>query len=432
MNIPRSFSRRWLSKTAPYLLGPLLIAAALWACSSPEPSPTPPPPTIENDPTPAPTPDLQPTSEMTGTVSVWVTWKPEAVRTLNELMETFQERHPGFAFSISYIPEDELRIALDQTDKLPSIVFAPSTWAKELYEAGLTQDLSDQPTDQLRVLVHPLPWSQANYQGQVLGIPTRMHGNVLYRNREVAPIPAGTLEGLVETDEALRGTFNEGMAQDYGFQNMGPFSLACGGPLMLDGSPPDITSPVATCWLELLRDLSPAGPVVFNSDEDRILFEGGTAGWMIESTEHFDELSEALGEAALSIDPWPVYEATGGPLAGYVWTENAYFSSEQSPDDFEAAWEFIEFLLSEDSQLALSNPNGAAHIPVHISAPPLPGHVGQMHAALLDGTALPMQEPRPEFVEVLERAARAVSVLGTPVELALQRAITELAAVPDV
>jgi len=33
---------------------------------------------------------------------------------------------------------------------------------------------------------------------------------------------------------------------------------------------------------------------------------------------------------------------------------------------------------------------------------------------------------------VLERAARAVSVLGTPVGLALQRAIAELAALPDV
>jgi hypothetical protein len=39
---------------------------------------------------------------------------------------------------------------------------------------------------------------------------------------------------------------------------------------------------------------------------------------------------------------------------------------------------------------------------------------------------------RPEYIEVLERAARAVSVLGTPVDIALQRAITELAAVPDV
>jgi ABC-type glycerol-3-phosphate transport system substrate-binding protein len=259
-----------------------------------------------------------------------------------------------------------------------------------------------------------------------------MLGNVLYRNRELAPIPAGTLEGLVEADQALRGTFNEGVAQDYGFITAAPFAAACGGQLMQDGSAPDLENPVVRCWLELLRDLAPAGPVVFNSDEDRALFEGGQAGWLIESTENFDQLSEALGEGVLTIDPWPVYQETGESLAGYVWTENAYFASNLKPEDFEAAWEFVGFLLSEDSQLALSNPNGAGHIPVHISAPALPGHVGQMLSALLEGTALPTVGPRPEYVEVLERAARAVSVLGTPVDLALQRAIAELAKVPDV
>ncbi len=372
---------------------------------------------------------------MAGSVSLWVTWKPEGVRALNELIETFQTRNPEIEFKLSYIPADELRAAIDEADAsgtLPSLILAPSTWAAELFESGITQDLSIQPTDEFRVLVHPLPWAQATYDGQVLGIPVQMHGNVLYRNRELAPIPAGTLEGLVQADEALRGTFNEGIAQDYGFPIVAPFAAACGGQLMLDGSAPDLKDPLARCWLELIRDLTPAGPVFFNSNEDRELFESGKAGWLIESTEQFDRLTEAFGEGGLTIDRWPVNQATGEPLAGYVWTENIYFSSGFDPEDFDAAWEFVGYLLSEDSQLTLSNPNGAAHIPVHISAPPLPGHVGQMHSALLQGTALPTTVLRPEYIEVLERAARAVSVLGTPVDIALQRAITELAAVPDV
>ena len=412
-----------------------LVAVNLWACSETEPTPTPEPVIVDSGPTPAPTPDLQPTSEMTGTVSLWVTWKPEGVRALNELIEVFQVRNPGISFAVSYIPADELRTAVDEAgvaEALPSLVLAPSTWARDLVDSGLIQDLSSRPTDEFRMLVHPLPWAQATHQGQVLGIPIRMHGNVLYRNRELAPIPAGTLEGLVQADEALRGTFNEGVAQDYGLPIVAPFAAACGGQLMMDGSPPDLTGPVTRCWLELLRDLGPAGPVVFNSDEDRELFEAGQAGWLIESTEQFDSLREALGEGGLTIDRWPVNQETGDSLAGYVWTENVYFSSGQKPEDFDSAWEFLEFLLSEDSQLALSNPNGAGHIPVHISAPPLPGHVGQMHSALLQGTALPTSSPRLEYTEVLERAARAVSVLGTPIELALQRAIAELAAVPDV
>ncbi|MFQ5942136.1 MAG: ABC transporter substrate-binding protein [Anaerolineales bacterium] len=412
-----------------------LIAATLSACEQSEPTPTSEPQATEVGPTPAPTPNLRPTSDRTGSVSLWMSWKPEALRELNDLIETFQSQYPGYSFAVSYVPVEDLRTALDDaeaTGRLPSLVLAPSTWARELFEAGLTQELTEHPTDEFRVLVHPLPWAQTNHEGRVLGIPIQMRGNVLYRNRELAPIPAGTIEAMVERDAVLRGSFNEGVAQDYGFQNAAPFAVACGGLLMLDGSAPDLEDPVVRCWLELIRDLTPAGPVVFNSDEDREKFEAGQAGWLIESTERFEELSEALGEGGLKIDAWPVYEQTGESVAGYVWTENVYFSSTVGPPDFDAAWEFIGFLLSEDSQLALSNPNGAAHIPVHISAPPLPGHVGQMHAALLEGTALPTSSPRPEYVEVLERAARAVSVLGTPVELALQRAIAELAAVPDV
>lgn len=422
-------------RSALKLLGVALIAASLWACSEPEPISTPTPVIADSGPTPAPTPDLQPTSEMAGSVSLWVTWKPEGVRALNELIESFQSRNPGISFAVSYIPADELRAAMEEAGAagtLPSLILAPSMWAAELFESGLTQDLSDQPTDEFRAMVHPLPWAQATHQGQVLGIPVRMHGNVLYRNRELARIPASTLDGLVQADLRLRGTFNEGVAQDYGFQVAAPFAAACGGQLMLDGSAPDLKDPVARCWLELLRDLAPAGPVVFNSEQDRELFEAGQAGWLIESTEIFDKLSEALGEGELTIDRWPVNQKTGESLAGYVWTENIYFSSDLKPEDFDPAWEFVAFLLSEESQLALSNPNGAAHIPVHISSPPLPGHVGQMHSALLQGTALPTLDLRPEYIEVLERAARAVSVLGTPVELALQRAIAELAAVPDV
>ena len=420
---------------APKLLGAALIAASLWACSEPEPTPVPTAVIVDSGPTPAPTPDLQPTSEMAGSVSLWVTWKPDGVRALNELIETFQSRNPEIEFAVSYIPADELRAAIDEADAsgtLPSLIFAPSTWAAELFESGITEELSTQPTDEFRMLVHPLPWAQATYDEQVLSIPVQMHGNVLYRNRELAPIPAGTLAGLVQADEALRGTFNEGVAQDYGFPIAAPFAAGCGGQLMLDGSAPNLNDPLARCWLELIRDLTPAGPVFFNSNEDRELFESGKAGWLIESTEQFDRLSEALGEGGLTIDRWPVNQATGDSLAGYVWTENIYFSSGLDPEDFEAAWEFVGYLLSEDSQLTLSNPNGAAHIPVHISAPPLPGHVGQMHSALLQGTALPTSILRAEYVELLERAARAVSVLGTPVEIALQRAIAELAAVPDV
>lgn len=414
-----------------------LSVAGLSACAdlgariTPTSDPTP----FADDPTPSPTLDLEPTSAMIGNVSIWMTWKPEGIRGFNRLIAEFQERHPGATFALSYVPEGEIRDRLTEAHsvgELPSLILAPSLWASELYEAGMTQDLSGRRTEELRVLVHPLAWSQAISQGSVLGIPLQMHGNVLYRNRQLAPVPAATVAGLVEGAQAFRGTANVGLAQDLGFQISAPFALACGGRLMQSNSEPDLESPTAACWLQLLENLGPAGPIEFGSDVDRERFRAGEAAWLVESTEHFEDLSESLAQGALTVDPWPVYQETGEQLAGHVWTENVYFAADLAPEDLELAWDFVTFLLSADSQISLADPNGAGNIPVHIAAPTVPGHVGQMHAALLSGMELPTEAVREEYVKILEFAARAVAVQGMAIDLALQRAQEQLAEVPDV
>ena len=425
-----SFPQRLISVAA-------FFAAGLAACAGPGTGPTPlvAPELAESDPTPAPTPDLRPATAVPGAISLWLSWKPAAIRELNQQIELFQTRNSNVSFVVSYVPPEDLRLAMDAADAagtLPSVVLAPSTWGAELLEAGIVQDISTRPTDEFRVLVHPLAWRQAMVQDQVVGVPIQMYGNVLFRNRELVAVSASTLEGLVEKSQEFRGTQNVGFAQDLGLPNSVPFAIACGGELIVSDAAPDLESPLAPCWLELLQSLAPAGPVSFNSDDDRALFEAGQAAWLIESTESFDDLNSALGETGLSVDPWPIYDLTGEPLAGYVWSENAYFSSGLSRDELDLAWEFVRFLLSADAQLALSNPNGAANIPVHISTPPLPGHVGQMHAALLEGSALPTVPLQEEYLDLLERAVRAVSTQGTPVDLALQRALDELVVVPDV
>jgi hypothetical protein len=49
-----------------------------------------------------------------------------------------------------------------------------------------------------------------------------------------------------------------------------------------------------------------------------------------------------------------------------------------------------------------------------------------MYRAVLGGSPIPLEPARAKYVEILERAARAVAVQGTPVEIALQRALEEL------
>jgi ABC-type glycerol-3-phosphate transport system substrate-binding protein len=413
--------------------GSLLCLALLTGCSATGPVPTATAqattPTVSAAPTATPR-QTEPVEDLPSRLSIWVAWSPQGVTALNELIRAFQSDRPGADFAVAYVRADELRQTLEQAaaeGQLPSLFFAPSLWGPELHQAGMIRDLADQPVDQIRAIVHSLAWSQAIQGDSVLGLPVQLDGNVLYRNRELAPVPAATVEGLVESSRGFRGTQVVGMNLDFEFSTIVPFGTACGGQLIQPGSLPDLRGSLGPCWLALLQELSRAGPVAFNSDLDREAFRSGQAGWLIDSTELYETLAAELGQATVAVDPWPIYEASGEPLAGFVWGENLYFRNEMEPAEIKLAWEFATFLLSAESQQALSSPVGGGNLPVHAGSFPLVGVYGQMYQALLGGVSRPLDPPAAEIAEILERAARAVAVQGTSVELALRRALEELA-----
>lgn len=413
--------------------GSLLCLALLTGCSATGPVPTATAqattPTASAAPTATPR-QTEPVEDFPTTLSIWVAWSPQGVTALNELIRAFQSDRPGADFAVAYVRADELRQTLEQAaaeGQLPSLFFAPSLWGPELLQAGMIRDLADQPVDQIRAIVHSLAWSQAIQGDSVLGLPVQLDGNVLYRNRELAPVPAATVEGLVESSRGFRGTQVVGMNLDYGYSTIVPLGTACGGQLIQPGSLPDLRGTLGPCWLALLQELSRAGPVAFNSDLDREAFRSGQAGWLIDSTELYETLAAELGQATVAVDPWPIYEASGEPLAGFVWGENLYFRNGMEPAEIKLAWEFATFLLSAESQQTLSSPVGAGNLPVHAGSFPLVGVYGQMYQALLGGVSRPLEPPAAEIAEILERAARAVAVQGTSVELALRRALEELA-----
>ena len=73
-----------------------------------------------------------------------------------------------------------------------------------------------------------------------------------------------------------------------------------------------------------------------------------------------------------------------------------------------------------------SRGNRGSHIPVLISLESDAADVAAMHAALLGGAPLPLWPEVEAYIEILERAARAVSLQGADPETAQRRAIEEL------
>lgn len=334
------------------------------------------PPTeiFESSPVPAAsaTASSQPTAQVTGTpaipgvVTLWLNWNPDEMRALEGIIEAYQSMHPGARFRLVYFPPGQLRPALDgeiEPDAQPSLVFGPSDWGDQLLADGIVRDVSQVILPELRESLHPFALAQVERNESLVGLPLELQGTVLYRNRNLAAEPANTVARMVEASQQARLEGSQGSSFDLGFRNAAPMVRTCRGQIVSDPEVVPIDQPAGLCWLRLLDRLGRAGPVTFDSAEDLNLFQAGETLWLLDSTSQMIPLQQVLGEDVLTIDPWPLYEATGESLLGSVWTENAYFFSQSSDQDFEAAWSFASYLLAPDNQLSMAQARGVGHLP---------------------------------------------------------------------
>lgn len=418
--------------TIPLLLSTVLFLAA---CQSPtqDPSstevlPVSPTAAIQSPVVPA-APSEEPLSNLRGEVTIWMSWEPEAVAVLNQSVEKFLETHPFVTFRINYIPPQEMRDRLETAFELgtaPAVFIAPTTWSYAFHEQGRLRDVSGWLIPQYELELNPLALESVFEGTSYFGVPLQLEGIVLYRNRDLAPMPPATLSEMVESAKGIRAGEIEGAFLDFTYLQSGSQMKVCGDIFFDEGWIEAFAGETGQCWLRLLRAWSAAGPVQFDSDEDLDAFTAGQVGWILESTSNLESLLTLLGDTNLAIDPWPVYEEKNSRLAGYVWSEAAHFSASTSEEEFDASMAFILSLLSSETQLTLSGERGGNQIPVRAGIEPTSGLMAQLLTAINQGTALPHGLMHFWSIEVYERAARAVSVQGTAVELAHLRAIDEL------
>jgi ABC-type glycerol-3-phosphate transport system substrate-binding protein len=376
---------------------------------------------------PRPTPTLRPSS--IGTVRLWLSWDAQEMRGLKDVIEAFLEKNPGIELSVAYFPPDELLDAVKMASvrrDTPSVFFAPASWGPELWQSGLLLDLTSRVNAELEEAILPLAWTQVSHRGAVLGLPLEMQGIALYRNRSLVSEPAGTMEEWIESSQEIKDGEVVGSALDFGFFYAASHISACGGSIFAEGGDLAIDSPAGICWLDMLATLRQAGRITFNTLDDQALFEAGQSAWLIDDSLNSEHLGSAIGPGNLAIDPWPVYQGTGQRMAGYTWTENAYFIRGTAPLDLEASWLFIQFLLSPEIQLMLSEPENARHLPTLAGLELRDVHQAQLFAALSAGVSLPLRMDLELYQEPLENAVRSVAVQGASPQLAIEVALAKI------
>jgi maltose-binding protein MalE len=363
--------------------------------------------------TAAPSDTQTPRSSLRGSVSVWTSWEAVNVAALSELVQQFHEQHPRVQVRLTYYREADLRQAFQNAavaGQGPTVLIGPSDWGPALYRDELISEISLRLLPAQRQALPERVWSQVTSGGALVGLPVRLRGVVLYRNRSVAPQPAPSLDELLAQATAVSTRHAADPVFDLGFEFSGSQLTACGGTLLRAGGGLAFDEAAGICWLNLLSRFRKVGRPVFNSAADRATFLAGHSPWLIDTTEALPPIVEALGAENVAIDDWPATQEGGLRLSGYVRTDNAYLAARATQADLEASWALISLLITPEEQLRHAQAEGSWFLPVLQTVQPREPLAAQAQDILFANTAMPIATNLAVYTVPLERAV--VSVVG--------------------
>lgn len=388
------------SCSPPMTESPTAVVIPSTSTSSPiPPSPT---PTLDPRPTTTSVPDVQ------GTIQIWLDWTADEIKAIKPHLNAFREIFPLVQIEISYYTPDEILEKYKQgvsDGNAPDILIGKSQWGRQLYKEGLVRIITDRIPSGMVEIVYPVAWESVREGNEYYGLPLSMDGIVLYRNPEIVDAPVETLELMVAKLSELEGENKVGTVVDLGFLYTGAYFSTCDGELLDQGGHLTLTREAVECWLRLLKTFGESGSGTQNTDVDLNTFMNGGSGWLVEGSWIVDELISEFGEQGVAVDPWPRYSAVSENLTGYAWTRNIYFSSSLSDQEFDAAWVFARYLLTEEVQTSAAQVHNGRRFAVLRGLNFESKWLQEMMNAMQENIALPQELTFSFFSEELEPAA---------------------------
>lgn len=422
-----------MSKKLFTLISVLLVAAFALAACAPAATEAPAAPVATDAPAapaatdapaaPAATeaPTMVPEPEgLTGTITLWQSWKENEIASLNDVVAAFQAKNPDVTFDILYVPFDDLRGKFEtaaSTGGGPSVLIGAADWGPALFDANLIADVKGLVSEETVANITPGALGAVMYKDAYIGLPETTKGVVLFRNTTIIPEPATDLDDFIAKAAAATQGDVVGADFEYGFFFSAPILNAVGGKLMEENGDPAFNDAKGVDFMNTLLKIKDAGIAMENyTDNDVNLFKAGKAGWVIDGSWNMAALAESIGAENLAIDPW------FAPLSGYTQTENIYLSANAADEDLAASAAFIDFFLTQEAQTLLADPTKAAHIPavtgVDISDPLL----AMANDALAAGAVFPVIPEMGAYWDPMNNALKAVVTDGKEPAAELQAA----------
>jgi len=356
---------------------------------------------------------------LTGTITLWHSWKENEILSLNDVIAAFQAVNPDVTFDVLYVPFDDLKGKYETataTGGGPTVLIGAADWGPGFYDSTFIADLTPLVSDEFLATINPAALGAVQYKDALVGLPQTLKGVLMFRNKTIIAEPATSFDDLVAKATAANTADIQGAALEYGFFFSAAHLDGVGGKLLEANGDPAFNTEKGVEWANLINRFKETGNVFSYSDDDVSLFKAGKAGIIIDGSWNTSSLAESIGAENLAIDLWPA------PLSGYVQTENIYLNANATGDDAAAGYAFIEYFLSVEAQTLLADATKAGHVPATLGVEVTDPLLQAATAAFEGGSAFPVIPEMGAYWDPLNNALKKVVDEGIDPVVALQEA----------
>lgn len=340
--------------------------------------------------------------ELAGQILIWHTWHGQEQAALQELLDGFMELHPR----VSIVEEFYDIASIEETYRYqieaglgPDILIAPASWAENLADERLIQDIGNREDVNLDIYL-TAALDMLRYNNEVYGLPLSLNTQVLYYNKALlGPVSAednpSSNEEIItliqqqqatitntETLTALNQIVNQVATSETTPQALTPATTldellqqanhgqvvalpadfynafwgiqVFGGELFDDEERVVLNQGGFANWLGWLKKAAENPNIILNRnlDELNLLFTTGRATYYVGSTQEYPTLQEALGPENVGVVRLPGRQ--NKPAGPFLQAEALMFNQATTRNSTDLSLRLGQYLTNTEQQRKLA------------------------------------------------------------------------------
>lgn len=391
------------SKHCVLLLVVMLLTAALAGCSR----------------------DASTDAALHGRVLLWHTWNEADTIVLENVIDQFEELHPGVVVITAAIPSADMPEQFTDAARQglgPNLLIGSSDWLPALAAQGQLRDLRPLGVDTAEFM--PVAGFDVRYGEGLYGLPLSVQTHALIYNREEITQPPLTFDEMRnEANTATPVALPAGFLRAY-------WGIATrGGPLFTRDGRFTLADSGFESWLALLAEIQQETGIIINTDQEtlRQLMVEGRADYLVGELSDVYALQEALGADAVGVTRLP--EGPDGRASPLLEVEAVMLGTVSSDNQERVALELARFLTRPQQNATFLREARRVPANIRVSVDPRVYPVlGAFYNQARTAVMLPNTLDQETIFEIGDRAyANVLSGIMTPAESACEFALEVVA-----